>query len=80
MKTKMTIYILLIITSIIGIFCLYCVSFLMYFGKRNNIEIDTAIDNQLKINYGGFCILAILLIFSIYKIWKLKKQSPRLPL
>jgi len=73
MNKKLTIYIVILISTIISILYLFCISFFMYFGKTKRIEIDTAIENQLKINYGGFCILSIILIFSIYKISKLKK-------
>jgi hypothetical protein len=45
MKTKFTIYIILLISTIASLFYLTGISFYMYFGKRRNIEIETAIDS-----------------------------------
>lgn len=75
MKTKFIINIILLISTITGLFCLYSISFLMYFGKRGNIEIDTAIENQLKINYSIIFILILILIFLINRIRKLYKTQ-----
>lgn len=74
MKTKLTLYIVILITTIVGLFYLLSVSFLMYFGKTQKIDVDSAIDDQLTINYLLIFTLLIILISCIYKIWKLKNN------
>jgi hypothetical protein len=74
MKTKFIIYIILLVSTIASLFYLSGISFFMYFGKRRNIEIDTAIDNQLKINYSIIFILILIIIFLINRIRKLTKR------
>lgn len=73
MKTKFTIYIILLISTIASLFYLTGISFFMYFGKRRNIEIETAIDSQLKINYSIIFILILIIIFLINRIQNLKE-------
>lgn len=75
MKIKFIIYIILIVSTIASLFYLSGISFFMYFGKRRNFEIDTVIDNQLKINYLIFFILILILIFLINRIRKLTKTQ-----
>ena len=75
MKTKFIIYIILLVSTIASLFYLSGISFFMYFGKRRNIEIDTAIDNQLKINYSIIFILILIIIFLINRIKKLTKTQ-----
>ncbi|CCG52813.1 Hypothetical protein KQS_04165 [Flavobacterium indicum GPTSA100-9 = DSM 17447] len=74
MKTKLTLYIVLLISTIVGLFYLLSVSFLMYFGKTQKIDVDSEIDDQLTINYLLIFALLIILISCIYKIWKLKNN------
>ena len=71
MRTKITIYVVLLISIIVGLFYLLGISFFMFFGKRGNIEIDKAIDNQLKINCVIFFILIGIVFFLISRIRKL---------
>ena len=72
MKIKFTIYIILLMSTIASLFYLTGISFFMFFGKRRNIEIETAIDNQLKINYSIIFLIIILIIFLINRIQNLK--------
>jgi hypothetical protein len=73
MKTKFIIYIILLFSTIVSLFYLSGISFFMYFGNRRNIEIDTAIDNQLKINYSIIFILILIIFLLINRIKKLIK-------
>lgn len=72
MKLKFTIYVILLISSVLSLFYLIGISFLMYFGKRRNIE--TEIDNQLIINYFGLLFLEIIVLVCVFNIWKLNKD------
>lgn len=73
MKTKLLLYTIILVTSLISLFYLLGISFIMYFGKTKRIEIDTKIENQLMINYIGLFLLFMIFVFSIYKILKHEK-------
>lgn len=68
MKTKLTLYIVILISTVVGLFYLLSTSFFMFFGKTQKIEVDASIDNQLKINYILIFILLCILVFSINRI------------
>lgn len=74
MKTKFTIYIILLISTLVSLFYLLGISFLMFFGKTGRIKIDTKIDNQLNINYLILAILILIIIFLSNRIRKLIKK------
>jgi hypothetical protein len=75
MNTKFIIYTILLVSTIASLFYLSGISFFMYFGKIRNIEIDTGIDNQLKINYSIIFILILIIFFLINRIKKLTKTQ-----